>query len=173
MGNLNFEEIWQKVKKMSQLDRKMLAYEMTLKGYNVGYIHPHYYYDAKTVHDILFYAPHSQHEIEDKDFKYYNALKAIVENDNEIHVRIKRPIWLPRFFNDCREGRIVKSYICSRVNEEYVNAMYRILPSKSFAGERPRSLFVTLKNRNEVVYKMTACNYKDGYEQMTFSKMEK
>lgn len=173
MENFNFEDIWQKIKKMSQRDRKQLAYEMTLKGFNVGYIHPHYYFDAKAVHDILFYAPHSQHEIEDKDWKLYNALKAILENDNEIHVFVKCHVWLPRFANDWREVRIVKSYLCSRINDEYVNTYYKILPGNSLAGGRPRSLLITLKNGCEVVYKMTACNYKDGYRQMTFSKMKK
>lgn len=53
---------------MSQRDRKQLAYEMTLKGFSVWYNHSHYYFDAKAVYDILFYAPHSQQELEDKDF---------------------------------------------------------------------------------------------------------
>lgn len=164
---------------MSLHDRKQLAYEVSrsLKSSNeegevIGYVHPHYYFDAKAIHEILFYPPHSQKELEDKENIYYKALKRVVENDNEIHLRLKRYKWMPRFINDWREGRIVKSYICSRANEEYVNAMYRILPSKSFAGERPRSLFVTLKNGDEVVYKMTACNYKDGCEQMTFQHID-
>lgn len=76
---MGYEEIWQKIKSMSQQYRKMLAYEMTLKGINVGYIHPHYYFDAKNVHDILFYPKHSQHEIDDKDDIYYQALKGIME----------------------------------------------------------------------------------------------
>lgn len=105
---MTHEEIWQKIKKMSQRDRKMLAYEMSLKGFNVGYVHPHYYFDAKAVHDILFYPPNSQHEIEDKDNNYYNALRGIIEDDKEIHVRVKRYVWLPRFINNWREGNIVK-----------------------------------------------------------------
>jgi hypothetical protein len=44
---MTYEEIWQKIKRMGQRDRKQLAYEMTLKGLNVGYVHPHYYFDAK------------------------------------------------------------------------------------------------------------------------------
>lgn len=67
---MTYEEIWQKIKSMSQRDRKLLAYEMTLKNFNVGYIHPHYYFDAKAVHDILFYPSDSQHETDDQDRKY-------------------------------------------------------------------------------------------------------
>lgn len=158
---------------MSQRERKQLAYEMTLKGFNVGYIHPHYYFDAKSVHDILFYPPNSQHEIDDKENKYYKALKEIVESDNEIHIRIKRPKWLPRFINDFREGKVVKSFITSRFNCDALNSWYQIVPGKSLAGERSRSLFIWDGDGGEVIYKMTACNDKDGYEQMTFSKMEK
>ena len=148
------------------------AYEMTLNDFNVGYIHPHYYFDAKTIHDIVFYAPHKQWETEDEDGTYYKALKEIVENDKEIHIRVKRHTWLPRFINDWREGKIVKDYICSRINEEYVNAWYKILPGKSLAGERPRSLFLTLSNGSEVVYKMTECSHKNGYELLTFSRTD-
>ena len=169
---MTYEEIWQKIKSMSQRDRKLLAYEMTLKNFNVGYIHPHYYFDAKTVHDILYYPPDSQHEIEDNDGTYYNALKRIIENDEEIHVRIKRYVWLPRFINDWRQGKIVKDYICSRINEEYVNAWYKILPGKSLAGERSRSLFITLTGGMEITYKMTECSHKNGYEFLTFSRTD-
>ena len=150
---MTYEEIWQKIKRMSQHNRKHLAYEMTLKGLNVGYIHPHYYFDAKEVHDILFYPSNSQHEIEDMDGKYYNALKDIIENDKEIHIKFRCCSCLPRFINDWREGKIVQDYISSRINEEYVNAWYKILPGKSLAGERPRSLFLTLSNGSEVAYK--------------------
>lgn len=169
---MTYEEIWQKIKRMSQRNRRLLAYEMTHRGIEVGYIHPHYYFDAKAVHDILFYPSNSQHEIEDKNGTYYNALKEIVENDKEIHVQVKRYSGLPRIFNDWREGKIVKAYICSRVNEEYVNAWYKILPDKSLAGERPRSLFLTLSNGSEVVYKMTECSHKNGYELLTFSRTD-
>ena len=167
-----YEDIWQMIKRMSQRGRKLLAYEMTLKGFNVAYIHPHYYFDAKAVHDILFYPPDSQHEIEDKDGTYYNALKRIIENDEEIHVRVKRFAWLPRFINDWREGKIVRDYICSRINEEYVNAWYKILPVKSLAGERSRSLFITLTGGMEITYKMTECSHKNGYELLTFSRTD-
>ena len=109
---MTYEEIWQKIKSMSQRDRKLLAYEMTLKGLNVGYIHPHYYFDAKAVHDILFYPSYSQREIDDKDGTYYTALKDIIENKKEIDVSIKRYVWLPRIINDWREGKIVTAYIC-------------------------------------------------------------
>lgn len=126
---------------------------MILKGFNIGYIHPHYYFDAKAIHDIVFYAPHKQWENEDEDGTYYNALKEIVENDKEKHIRVKRYKWLPKFINDWREGKIVKKYICSRINEEYVNAYYRILTGDSLAGEYPRSLFLTLSNGSEVAYK--------------------
>ena len=67
---MTYEEIWQKVKRMRQRDRKQLASEMSHKGLNVGYVHPHYYFDAKGVHTILFYSKGSQHEIDDKDVKY-------------------------------------------------------------------------------------------------------
>lgn len=165
---MTYEEIWQKIKRMGQRDRKQLAYEMTLKGLDVGYIHPHYYFDAKGVHTILFYPKDSQYETDDKDGTYYNALKGIIEYDTEIHLRVKRYAWLPRIFNDWQEGKIVKTYICLRVNEKYVNALYKILPGKSLAGERPRSLFLTLSNGSEVVYKMTECSHKNGYEYLTF-----
>ena len=169
---MSYEEIWQKIRRMSQRNRKHLAHEMTLVGLNVGYIHPHYYFDAKAVHDILFYPSDSQHEIEDKDGTYYNALKRIIENDKEIHVRVKRYVWLPRFINDWREGKIVKDYICSRINEEYVNAWYKILPGRSLAGERSRSLFITLTGGMEITYKMTECSHKNGYELLTFSRTD-
>lgn len=169
---MTHEEIWQKIKSMSQQDRKLLAYEMTLKGFNVGYIHPHYYFDAKAVHDILFYPSHSQHEVEDNDGTYYNTLKDIIENDTEIHIKFRRYSCLPRFINDWREGKIVKNYICSRIHDEYVNDWYKILPGKSLAGERPRSLFLTLSNGSEVVYKMTECSHKNGYEYLTFSRTD-
>ncbi len=170
---MTYEEIWQKIKSMSQRDRKLLAYEMTLKNFNVGYIHPHYYFDAKAVHDILFYPSDSQHEIDDKDGTNYNALKRIIENDEEIHARVKRFAWLPRFINDLREGEIVKEYICSRINEEYVNAWYKILPGRSLAGERSRSLFITLTGGMEITYKMTECSHnKNGYDLLTFSRTD-
>ena len=170
---MEYEDIWQKIKSMSQRERKQLAYEMTLKGFDVGYIHPHYYFDAKTVHTILFYPPHKQHEIEDKDNAYYTALKDIIEGDKQIHIKFKRHAWLPRFINDRRENNIVKAYICSRFNEEYVNAFYRILPGKTLAGVRPRSLFLTLSNGSEVVYKMTECSHKNGYDILTFTRYDK
>lgn len=165
---MTYEEVWQKIKSMGQRDRRLLAYEMTLKGFDIEYIHPHYYFDAKAVHDILFYPSNSQHEVEDKNRTYYNALKNIIENDKEIHIKFRRCSCLPRLINDWREGKIVKTYICSRVNEKYVNAWYKILPGKSLAGERPRSLFLTLLNGSEVVYKMTECSHKNGYEYLTF-----
>ena len=149
-----------------------MAYEMTLKGFNVGYIHPHYYFDAKAVHDIFFYPSNSQREVDDKNRTYYNALKRIIENDEEIHVRVKQFAWLPRFINDWWEGKIVKDYICSRINEEYVNAWYKILPGKSLAGERSRSLFITLTGGMEITYKMTECSHKNGYELLTFSRTD-
>lgn len=92
--------------------------------------------------------------------------------DQEIQICIKRYAWLPRIINDWREGRLVKAYICSRLNEVYVNARYRILPGKSLAGERPRSLFLTRSNGSEIVYKMTECSDKNGYELHTFSRTD-
>ena len=50
---------------MSQRNRRLLAYEMTLKDFDIGYIHPHYYFDAKGVHTILFYPKGSQYEADD------------------------------------------------------------------------------------------------------------
>lgn len=170
---MEYEEIWQKIRRMSQRDRKILAYEMTLKGFNVGYIHPHYYFDARAVHDILFYPPNSQHEIEDKDGKHYNALKEIIENDRVIHVRVKRYSWLPRLINNWHEGNIVKAYIRSRVHESYINAYYRILPGKSLAGERPRSLFLWDGDGGEIVYKMTECRNDGNSEYLTFGRYER
>ena len=169
---MTYEEIWQKIKRMSQRNRRLLAYEMTLKGIEVGYIHPHYYFDAKAVHDILFYSTNSQHEVDDKNGMYYNALKETVENDKEIHIKFRRCFCLPRLINDWREGKIVKDYICSRINEEYVNAWYKILPGKSLAGERSRSLFITLTGGMEITYKMTECSHKNGYEILTFSRID-
>ena len=157
---------------MSQRDRRLLAYEMTLKGFDIGYIHPHYYFDAKAVHDILFYASNSQHEIEDKDGTYYNALKEIVENDKEIQIKFRRCSCLPRLINDYREGKIVKAYICSRIDEEYVNAYYKVLSDKRITGERSRTLFLTMSDGSEVLYKMTECSHKNGYELLTFSRTD-
>ena len=169
---MTYEEVWQKVKNMSQRDRKQLAYEMTLEGFHVGYIHPHYYFDAKAVHDILFYPSNNQREVDDKGGTYYNALKNIIENDNEIHVRIKRYVWLPRFINDWREDKIVKAYICSRINEKYVNAYYKVLSDKRITGERSRTLFFTMSDGSEVIYKMTECSHKNGYELLRFSRTD-
>ena len=67
---MTYEDIWQKIKRMGQRDRKQLAYEMTLKGLNVGYVHPYYYFEAQSVHTILFYSKGSQHGTDDKDRKY-------------------------------------------------------------------------------------------------------
>ena len=190
---MTYEDIWEKIKRMKQWERSMLAYEMMFKGFNVGYIHPHYYFDAKAIHDIVFYAPHKQWEIEDppqpsleggssedsdskgyvKLHDYYLALKGIVENDKEIHIRVKRHAWLPRSVNDWREGKIVRKYICSRINKEYVNSWYRILPGKNLAGESSRSLFITLGNGEEVIYKMTECKNAKGVEEMTFQRTNK
>ena len=92
--------------------------------------------------------------------------------DQEIQTCIKRYSWLPRIFNDWCEGKIVKTYICSRINEGYVSAWYKILPGKSLAGECPRSLFITLTDGREIVYKMTECSVKNGNERLTFSRTE-
>lgn len=157
---------------MKKRERKHLAYEMTLKGCDVEYIYPHNYFDAKGIHTILFYPKGSQHEIEDKDGTYHNALKEIVENDKEIHVRVKRHGWMPRIINDWLEGEIVKSYICARYNGVWVNRWYRILPGKSIAGEHPRSLFLWDPEERQIIYKMTGCNTNNNVQEMTFSKME-
>lgn len=168
---MTYEEIWQKIKSMSQRNRKLLAYEMILKRLNVGYVHPHYYFDAKTVHDILFYPPDSQHEIEDKNGTYYNALKQIIENDKEIHIKFRRCSCLPHFINDWHEGRLVSAYIYSRVNEKYVNAWYKILPGKSLVCVLLHTLYFCLTHETEMLHKMIECSFKDGYEQVTFERM--
>lgn len=168
---MEFEEIWQKIKRMNHREREMLASEMQQKGYNVGYIHPHYYFDAKAVHDILFYPPHQQHEIEDKDNEYYQALKKLLENDQNIHICFKRPKLLPRFINDYRESKIVREYICARHNEDIVNAWYRRLKSNNLDGGHPRSLFITKSNGSEVVYKMIGCKEDKGRLLLNFQKM--
>lgn len=168
---MTYEEIWQKIKSMSQRNRKLLAYEMILKRLNVGYVHPHYYFDAKAVHEILFYPTNSQHEVDDKNGTYYNALKEIIENDKEIHIRFRRSSCLPRFINDWLEVKIVKDYIFSRIHDEYVNAWYKILPGKSLAGERSHTLYFCLNDEKEIFYKMKECSFKDGYEQVTCERM--
>ena len=150
----------------------MLAFEMTTRGFDVGDIHPHYYFDAKAVHDILFYPSDSQHEIEDKDGTYYNALKKIIENDEIIHLSVRRYSWLPRFVNDIHEAKIVKSYICSRLNDSFENAHYRILPGIALHGDIPRLLSIRLTNGIEITYKMTECSHKNGYELLTLSRTD-
>jgi hypothetical protein len=120
----------------------------------------------------VFYAPHKQWETDDEDGTYYKALKEIVENDKVIHIRVKRYVCFSKFINNWREGKIVKTYISSRVNEKYVNAWYKILLGKSLAGERPCSLFITLTGGMEITYKMTGCSHKNGYELLTFSRTD-
>lgn len=165
---MEYEEIWERVKRMGRQERRMLACEMRRKGFDVGYVHPHYYYDAKAVHEILFYSARGQYEIDDKDFMLYQALKEIMEDDSEVNVCFKRYAWLPRFVNDLREGKAVRNYILSRFNGEAIGAYYRILPGDSLAGERPRSLFITTKDGSTTVYKMTACKCNNSRELMTF-----
>lgn len=96
-----------------------------------------------------------------------------MEYNREYQIRVKRFKWLPRIINDYREGKTVKSFFKAHWGNVYINAWYRILPCKTLAGEWSRSLFLWDGDGDEVVYKMTVCNCKDGYEQMTFSKMEK
>lgn len=157
-----------KVKSMSHRERKLLACEMRLRGFNVSYIHPHYYYDAKAVHDILFYPPGCQHEIQDDDAACYNALKEIVEDDHVLRVCFRRYVLLPRWVNDFRESKVVRKYISVRMNKACINAIYRILIGRSFDGECPRSLFLTLDDGSEVVYKMTSCRNIGKIKVMTF-----
>lgn len=167
---MEFEEIWQKIKRMSPSERSMLASEMQENGLNVGYIHPHYYFDARAIHDILFYPPHRQHEIEDKDGKYYQNLKQIIEDDKNINVCLKRSKLFPRFVNDHRECKMVKRYICARYNGNSINALYRILPGESIAGERPRLLYITEPDGNKVIYKMVGCKDDKGRLLLNFQK---
>jgi hypothetical protein len=169
---MEYEDIWQKVKRMSQWERKLLAFEMTTRGFDVGYIHPHYYFDAKSVHSILFYPQHNQHEVNDEKNEYYCALKNIIEHDEIIHLRVRRYSWLPRFVNDIHEAKIVKSYICSRLNDRFENAHYRILPGIALSGDRLRLLSIRLADGKEITYKMTECSHKNGYELLTFSRTD-
>lgn len=159
---MTYEEIWQKIKAMSQRDRKMLAHEVSLSLNSspegkeaVGYIHPYYYFDAKAMHDILFYAPHSHHELDDKERKYYNALKEVMDNDKEIHIHYKRHDWLPRYINDKIETNIVKDYISHRTHGEVVKASYSISPVKDIAGERQRTMIITTGGCAEI----SECGY--------------
>lgn len=168
---MEFEDIWQKIKRMTHRERSMLACEMQEKGFNVGYIHPHYYFDAKAIHDILFYPPHKQQEIDDKDGKYYKALKDIMENDKVINIRFKRSKLFPRFINNLRECKVVKGYICSRFNGNAVNVLYRILPGDSLAGESPRLLYITGPDGSKVNYKMVGSKTDNGHHVMSFQKM--
>lgn len=169
---MEYEDIWQKVKRMSQRERKLLAFEMTTRGFDVGYIHPHYYFDAKNVHSILFYPQHSQHEVNDEKNEYYYALKDIIEHDEKIHLRVRRYSWLPRFVNEIHETKLVKSYICSRLNSSFENAHYSILPGKALSGERQRLLSIKLTDGMEIAYKMTEFTHKNGYELLTFSRTD-
>ena len=57
-------------------------------------------------------------------------------------------------------------------NGEWVNRLYRILPGKSLAGERPRSLFLWDPEENQIIYKMTACHTDNNVQEMTFLKMK-
>lgn len=158
----------------------MLAYEMSLsisKHHDgkelVGYIHPHYYFDAKAVHDILFYPVNSQKETDDDDGSCFKILKSIIEDDRKVHLRIKRHSWLPRFVNDRCEKIIARSYLCARFKGEGLNKYYRILPGKDIADERMRILYLWDGDGGEVVYKMTACKNDGSTEYMTFEKSEK
>ena len=96
-----------------------------------------------------------------------------MEDDQNIHVCFKRSKLFPRFINDNREGKTVKSYIGSRYNGDSVNALYRILPGDSLSGERPRSLFITKSDGSEVIYKMVGCKDSEGYQLMTFQRLDK
>lgn len=95
---------------------------MMLKGFNVGYIHPHYNFDEKAKKNFVFYAHHKQCEKEGNERKLYKPLKEIVEKDSMINVHLKRYSLLPKFANDWLEGSIVRKYISSQINKDYVNA---------------------------------------------------
>ena len=74
---------------------------------------------------------------------------------------------------DKAQQTIINRYrVVTQKNGAQVNARYRILPGKSLSGERPRSLFITLTDGSEIVYKMTECSVKHGYELLTFSRTE-
>lgn len=168
---MGYEDIWQKLKAMTRNDRRQLAYEMSFKGYNVENIFPHYYHEAKAIHDIEFFEPHSQYPLSDDDGKYYNALKELIEDDSVVHIRFKRYGWLPRFINDWREGKVVKSYIGKRFNRDWPNKWYRIKPVRDITGERQRSLYIWLDYDKGVTYKMVECKTVNGVEEMAFKKM--
>lgn len=90
-----------------------------------------------------------------------------------IEVRFKRYRWLPRLMNDFREGLAVKACFKSRLPAGYTHLYYRILQGRSLAGERPRSLFVTLNDGREMVYKLTSCKKEKHQEFLTFERMNK
>lgn len=167
---MDYFEVWQRIRDMKAWQRKQVAYELRLMGCNVGDIFPYRYPQQKSARFLEFFAPG---EKKWEDDKYYKELKQLLENDSVIHICVKRSHWLPRFINDWREGRIIKSFIKARIGDKHLNCYYRIMPGKELNGERPCLLQLRNGNGGEVVYKMTACNYKDGYEQMTSSKMEK
>ena len=76
------------------------------------------------------------------------------------------------FIYEIHEAKLVKSYICSRLNSSFENAHYSILPGKALSGERPRLLSMKLTNGIEIAYKMTECSHKNGYELLTFSRTD-
>lgn len=168
---MTYEEIWNRLRSMNFEQRDALIYEMRLCGLSLGTIRPFRYPQEKWAHFVDFYAE-DESLIED-DKKYYDALQAIMEDDSVVHIPFKRYAWLPRFVNDRREAKLVESVICSRVNQEYINHWYRILPGDTLAGNRPRSLFLTMKDGSEVVYKMTECSHKKGYDILTFTRFDK
>lgn len=167
------EEIWRKIKSMTKKDLKQLAYEIKLRGLNVEFINHNCSEEAKSIQRIEFFKPHDQYSINENNSKYFKVLKEILDNDNIIHIFLKRYNWLPRFVNDWREGEVVKSYIGKRFKEDWPNRWYRILSGKTIAGKRPRSLFLWLYEDKEVVYKMTECKNTNGVEEMTFEKTNK
>lgn len=91
----------------------------------------------------------------------------------DFQITVRRYKLLPRIINDYREGRIVRAYICSRLDGGYTDAWYRILPGKSLAGERPRSLFVSMNDGSEAVYKLTGIKTDGNTEVLTFLLAER
>lgn len=165
---MNYFEVWQNIRDMRPKDRKQVAYELRLKGCHVDSIYPYRYPEQKQAKFIEFYAPGEKKWV---DNKYYDELKLLLENDSTIRLCFNRCRLLPSFLNDWREEKAVKSYILARFNNEYADAVYQILPEIDLAGERQRSLSITLKDGSKVMYKMAACKQKGNLLELEFSKM--
>lgn len=93
-----------------------------------------------------------------------------MDGNQEIRLSFRRHWWLPRPVDDLLEGRAVKARVGRLFKDRLVDAWYRILPGDSLAGERPRTLFVTLTDGSEAVFSMTECKYEGGSELLVFTR---